>query len=284
MSWRKWALLAGAALLFFPTFTLGGLTEQQLAELLRGRARDYRTQTRELLTGVRENLSILAPVVPEAGFDSAVDQISVVGFNAMAQYGSARGGYLTLVRNDIQSVQVDPSDPSYLRGLPSCSSRAAEAYLWGDPIEFSKSVQMSIARQRLSVERFNAIEDRFDRFRANVSVQYFPNPRDEIVFTGSPSFTPRLEIGGITGASFRFPEENDARTSACLFGWAPPSTMVDVTATGLGGPYNNSDTSDSNGGWHVCLTGLKHGYYQFTADDGTNTDVKEQGFLLPLSF
>ena len=60
---------------------------------------------------------------------------------------------------------------------------------------------------------------------------------------------------------------------------------MNLTAEGLGGPFNNSDTSDSFGEWEACLTGLKQGYYKFTANDGSSTDLKEQGFhLAPLSF
>ena len=113
-----------------------------------------------------------------------------------------------------------------------------------------------------------------------MSVQIFPSPQDAILFTSSPVISPRLETGGIIGGSYRVPEENDARTTACLFGWAPANTMVNVTAEGLGGPFNASDTANGSGDWDVCLTGLKQGYYKFTADDGSITDVKEQGFQL----
>jgi hypothetical protein len=94
---------------------------------------------------------------------------------------------------------------------------------------------------------------------------------------------PKLSIGGIIGGSYRVPEENDARTTACLHGWAPASTLVNLMAEGLGGPFNTSDTSNSSGEWDACLNGLKQGYYKFTANDGSSTELKEQGFhLAPL--
>jgi hypothetical protein len=91
---------------------------------------------------------------------------------------------------------------------------------------------------------------------------------------------PKLSIGGIIGGSYRVPEENDARTTACLHSWAPANTQVNLTAEGLGGPFNTSGTSNSAGEWDACINGLKQGYYKFTARR-LNTDLRSRASTSP---
>jgi len=280
---RIFFLLAALAPLAFPNpgVAKGGGAAVTLDQLIPLRVREFQFQASALLSDARTDFALLPDVVDESGFTPIIEDFSVLTQQATSQYGNAYGGVINTIRNDVQSLGVDPRDANELRGTGGSTDGATEGLLWASPSQFAKSLQMSLRGTRLAVERFNAQTDRFDQFTVKMSVQIFPTLRDQLLFTASPSPALRLETGGIIGGSYRVTEENDARTTACLFGWAPANTQVNLMAEGLGGPYNTSDTSDSTGGWDKCFTGLKHGYYKFTADDGSTTDVKEQGFLLP---
>jgi len=279
----KTLLIAAVALIALPTFSTntGALTDQELSSLIRTDLSDFRVQVRGIQENFRENLLLIDGVVPEGGFADAIEDINVLTSGASAQYGNAQGAVVNSIHTNLQSFNVNPSNIQLLRGLGSCTDQQVQAWLRGDPITFTDSLRTTVSRQRLSVERFNAQTDRFDRFPAKISVQLFPKVEDKLIFFASLSTGPKLSIGGIIGGSYRVPEENDARTTACLHGWAPANTQVNLTAEGLGGPFNTSDTSDSSGEWDACMNGLKQGYYKFTANDGSTTDLKEQGFLLP---
>lgn len=279
----KTLLIGAVALIALPTFSTntGALTDQELSSLIRTHLSNFRTQVRGIQENHREGLILIDDVVPEGGFPGAIEDVNVLTSGAVVQYGNAQGAVINSIHTNLQSFNVNPSNVVLFRGLGSCTDEQIRAWFMGAPIAFTDSLRSTVSRQRLSVERFNAQTDRFDRFPTKMSVQLFPKVEDKLIFFTLPAVGPKLSIGGIIGGSYRVPEENDARTTACLFGWAPANTQVNLVAEGLGGPFNFSDTSDSSGEWSACMNGLKQGYYKFTADDGSTTDVKEQGFLLP---
>jgi hypothetical protein len=241
---------------------------------------DFQFEAREIQSNVRVDLVAVPKTVPEAGFNATIEAIGDIGYNAYFDFNIAYQNTLNGIDNLVQNTGLDPLSASQLRGVGTDADAIAENILWTAPVGFKKSLAMSLRGTRLNVERFDVLQDRFIRSPVIMSAQVFTTTSDRLLFTDPGMMgggAGNLRVGGIVGGSYAFAGDPDATSRACVFGLALPSANVDVTAEGLGGPFNGSDTADLNGKWDVCLT-LKYGNYKFEADDGSSTETHEQGF------
>ena len=263
--------------LAFPT-PGAGKGNDPLINAITARIGEFQVEVREIQTNVRVDLVAVPKIVPEAGFNATIEGLGDIGYNAYFDFNIAYQNTFDGIDNLVQNTGLDPLSASQLRGVGTDADAIAENLLWTAPVGFNKSLAMSLRGTRLSVERFDVLQDRFIRSPVIMSAQVFTTTSDRLLFTDSGMMgAGNLRVGGILGGSYAFPGDPDATSRACVFGLAAPSANVDVTAEGLGGPFNGSDTADLNGKWDVCLT-VKWGNYKFEAEDGTSTETHEQGF------
>ncbi len=280
----KTLLIAVVAFFALPTFSTGLDNQVLLRVQLQSISGEFAQSVGVIRGEVSNQIRELPRVVNEVNVSNLVGQIGQAGYNALDAYNDGYKDALCDVRDAIDMYGVSSDDPQQLRGMGGCTDRLIEAWLWGEPTSFDKWLAMTLRRPKISVEYFDVVPAEFVRVPLSFSSQVFPNPRDRLIFTDS-SFSgggSRVRIAELLGGSYTRLNENDANTTACVFGTSAAGASINVTAEGLGGPFNGSDTADSNGNWDLCLIGLNQGYYKFTATDGSRSDDVEQGFARAL--
>ena len=280
----KTLLIAAVAFIVLPTFSTGNDNQVLLRAELMTISRSFQKDVGVIQANLSSQFRELPKVINDSSVPGLIMSIGNMGYEALEAYEDGYEDALDDVRDAIQFYGISADDGQQLRGIGGCTDRMMESWLWGSPTSFSKGLAMTLRRPRINVEYFDNAENEFVKVPLTLSSQVFPHPKDRLIFTGGSSLSQRLRIQGIVGGSFTRFNESDANTTACVFGTGSPGWNVMVTATGLGGPFIGNDTADSNGKWDLCLPGLKHGYYQFEADDGSRDDTREQGFLRQLRF